>query len=108
LESPSQGDPQSGANLQNILNAAMQKLATNYDNVLTVRSSIGSRMNELTALDNTGTQNNLGYTKALSGLEDLDYYDASMKLSLRQMALQGATAAFQTIQNLSLFKMNSR
>jgi len=108
LESPSQGDPQSGANLQNILNSAMQKLATNYDNVLTVRSSIGSRMNELTALDNTGTQNNLGYTKALSGLEDLDYYDASMKLSLRQMALQGATAAFQTIQNLSLFKMNSR
>ncbi|CAM5190589.1 Flagellar hook-associated protein 3 FlgL OS=Castellaniella defragrans OX=75697 GN=HNR28_000415 PE=3 SV=1 [Castellaniella defragrans] len=108
LTSPSQGDAQSSASLHNVLNTAMQKLATHYDNVLTVRASVGSRMNELTALDNTGTQNNLGYTKTLSGLEDLDYYDASMKLSLRQMALQGASAAFQTIQGLSLFKMNSR
>lgn len=108
LSTPSQGNAQSTASLRNVLNSAMQKLSTNYDNVLTVRSSVGARMNELTALDNSGTQNNLGYTKTLSGLEDLDYYDASMKLSLRQMALQGATAAFQTIQNLSLFKMNSR
>ncbi|HEX7387891.1 MAG TPA: flagellar hook-associated protein FlgL [Castellaniella sp.] len=106
LQQPAQGDPQSAASMRNMLNTAMQKLSTNYDNVLTVRASVGSRMNELTALDDTGTQNNLGYTKTLSGLEDLDYYDASMKLSLRQMALQGAASAFQTIQGLSLFNMN--
>jgi flagellar hook-associated protein 3 FlgL len=106
LQSPSQGNDQATASLHNMINTAMQKLATNYDNVLTVRSSIGSRMNELTALDDTGTQNNLGYTKSLSDLEDLDYYGATMQLSLRQAALQGAASAFQVIQNLSLFNLN--
>lgn len=106
LQAPSQGDDQATAGLRNMINTAMQKLASNYDNVQTVRASIGARMNELTALDNTGTQNNLGYTKALSDLEDLDYYEATMKLSLRQMALQGAASAFQAIQGLNLFNMN--
>ena len=106
LQKPAQGDPQSAASLRNVLNTAMQKLATNYDNVLTVRASVGTRMNELTALDNTGAQSGLGYAKTLSGLEDLDYYDAFTKLSLRQMALQGAASAFQTIQGLNLFTLN--
>lgn len=108
LKAPVQGDDAAGARLRNALNTGMQRFATHYDNVLTVRASIGTRMNELAALGDTGTQRDLGYAKTLSGLEDLDYYDATMKLSLRRMALEGATAAFQTIQGLSLFNMGSR
>lgn len=107
LEQPSQGDSVSLAGLSNMLNTASQKLATLYDNVLTVRASVGARMNELTALENTGSQRNLGYAKALSNIEDLDYYEASTQLSLRKMALEGAGLAFQTIQSLSLFNRNS-
>jgi flagellar hook-associated protein 3 FlgL len=106
LNSPVEGDDQAIASLRNVLNTAMQRMATSYDNVLTVRASVGARMNELTALDNTGTQRNLGYAKALSDIEDLDYYEATTQLSLRKMALEGAGLAFQTIQGLSLFNRN--
>ncbi|MGX5660235.1 flagellar hook-associated protein FlgL [Castellaniella ginsengisoli] len=106
LEQPAQGDEQAQARLHNLMNTTSQTLATLYDNVLTVRASVGARMNELTALDNSGTQRNLGYAKALSGIEDLDYYEASTQLSLRKMALEGAGLAFQTIQGLSLFNRN--
>lgn len=105
LEAPSQGDAQATAQMRNVLNTSMQQLASNYDNVLTVRASIGARMNELQALDGSGSQRNLGFTKALSGLEDLDYYEASTQLSLRKIALEGAGLAFQTIQGLSLFNL---
>ncbi len=103
LNAPSQGDDKATAALYNVLNTAMQRMASSYDNVLTVRASVGSRMNELTALNNTGAQRNLGYAAALSGIEDLDYYEATTQLSLRKMALEGAGLAFQTIQGLSLF-----
>ena len=105
LNAPTQGDDQATANLRNILNTGMQQVATSYDNVLTVRASIGARMNELQALDDSGSQRNLGFTKALSGIEDLDYYEATTQLSLRKIALEGAGLAFQTIQGLSLFNL---
>jgi flagellar hook-associated protein 3 FlgL len=106
LEQPIQGDEQASAGLRNLMNTTSQTLATVYDNVLTVRASVGARMNELTALNDSGTQRNLGYAKALSDIEDLDYYEATTQLSLRKMALEGAGLAFQTIQGLSLFNRN--
>ncbi len=106
LNTPSSGDGQATAALRNVLNTTMQRVATSYDNVLTVRASVGARMNELTALDSSGSQRNLGYAQALSNIEDLDYYEASTQLSLRKMALEGAGLAFQTIQGLSLFNRN--
>ncbi|MGB7398949.1 flagellar hook-associated protein FlgL [Castellaniella sp.] len=108
LNAPSQGDAKATASLRNVLNTGMQQLASNYDNVLTVRASIGARMNELQALDGSGSQRNLGFAKALSGIEDLDYYEATTQLSLRKMALEGAGLAFQTIQGLSLFNLGSK
>lgn len=105
LDKPVSGTVGGPASLRNALNTAMQQLETGYDNVLTVRSSIGARMNELDAMDDVGAQQKLGYTKDLSRLEDLDYYDATMKLNLRKMALEGASLAFQTIQGLSLFNI---
>lgn len=106
LHTPISGDPAAQATLRNVLNTSIQRFATSYDNVLTVRSSVGTRMNEISALDTNGAQRNLGYATALSGLEDLDYYEATMQLNLRKMALEGASLAFQTIQGLSLFQMN--
>ncbi|WP_238927918.1 flagellar hook-associated protein FlgL [Achromobacter xylosoxidans] len=103
LDSPIAGDPVALAKLNNELATANKKLSTNYDNVQTVAASVGARMNELEALDATGTQKGLGYSKALSDLEDLDYYSGASQLALRQVALQAASAAFMTIQGSSLF-----
>ncbi|WP_419343152.1 flagellar hook-associated protein FlgL [Achromobacter sp. PD1] len=103
LDAPSSGDPVATAKLNNALATANKKLANTYDNVLTVQASVGARMNELDALDATGTQKGLSYSKSLSDLEELDYYQGASQLALRQVALQAASAAFMTIQGSSLF-----
>ena len=56
-------------------------------------------MNELEALDATGSQKGLSYTKSPSDLENLDYYSGASQLAFRQVALQAASAAFMTIQD---------
>ncbi|WP_315134878.1 flagellar hook-associated protein FlgL [Achromobacter marplatensis] len=103
LDAPSTGDPVATARLTNALATANKKLSNSYDNVLTVTASVGARMNELEALDATGTKKGLTYAKSLSDLEDLDYYAGASQLALRQVALQAASAAFMTIQGSSLF-----
>jgi flagellar hook-associated protein 3 FlgL len=103
LDAPSAGDPVATAKLNNALATANKKLANTYDNVLTVQASVGARMNELDALNSTGTQKGLSYSKSLSDLEELDYYQGASQLALRQVALQAASAAFMTIQGSSLF-----
>lgn len=108
LNAPITGDDTAQADLRNVLNSSIQRFATSYDNVLTVRASVGARMNEIEALDTNGTQRNLGYASALEDLEGLNFYEATMELNLRKMALEGASLAFKTIQGLSLFNVNGR
>jgi flagellar hook-associated protein 3 FlgL len=99
--------PEATAKFQNTLASAMQRLDINYNNVLTVRSSVGARLNELDALDANGALRNLNYRGQLSQLEDLDYYTASMQLELRKSALEAAALAFRKIQGTSLFNMGA-
>ncbi|CAB3651701.1 flagellar hook-associated protein FlgL [Achromobacter kerstersii] len=103
LDAPSNGDPVATARVTNALATANKKLSNSYDNVLTVNASVGARMNELEALDATGTKKGLTYAKSLSDLEDLDYYSGASQLALRQVALAAASSAFMTIQGSSLF-----
>lgn len=106
LEVPADGDPVAMARVVNMLSTVNQKLDINHDNILTVRASVGARLNELEALDANGEVRNLNYKDQLSKLEDVDYYQAISKLQLREMALQAAVSAFQSIQTTtSLFNM---
>src|SRR5690606_36940799 len=88
------------------LDSAMVDVDKIYNNVLSVRSSGGTRMNELSALDSSGSSRILDYKKQLSELEDLDYYTGITQLQLRTVALEAASAAFTKIQNTSLFNLN--
>lgn len=108
LNTPITGDAAAQTSLRNVLNSSIQRFTTSYDNVLTVQASVGARMNELESLDANGVQRNLGYVSALQDLEGLNMYEATMELSLRKMALEGASLAFKTIQSLSLFNINGR
>lgn len=103
LKQPTNGDAVAQAKQGNVLASVMQRLDVNYNNVLTVRASVGSRLNELDSIDANGSQRGLGYSQRISKLEDLDYYSASAQLQLRQAALQAATMAFQKIQSANLF-----
>jgi flagellar hook-associated protein 3 FlgL len=73
------------------------------DNVLTVRASVGARLQELDALDNVGEDRNLQYSQILSELQDLDYTQALTQLSQQQITLEAAQKSFVKTSGLSLF-----
>jgi flagellar hook-associated protein 3 FlgL len=102
LKTPTTNDPAAGARLANVLSTAMQKIDQNYDQLLTVRASVGTRMNEVSSLNTTGSQRALGYSQRLSDLEDLDLYTVSTQLQLRTATLQAAMDAFKLIQSTGL------
>ena len=108
LETSTSGDPVAQAKLQNVLNGAMQKIDVTYDNILTVRASVGARMNEVEALSDSAALQRLQIKSDISRLEDLDFYSAASQLELRRAGLEAASIAFQKIQATSLFAMNSR
>ncbi|PLC51910.1 flagellar hook-associated protein 3 [Pollutimonas subterranea] len=103
LELPIQDSPEAQAAFQNNLATAMQRLDVNYNNILTVRASVGARMNELDSIGATGSARALSYSSQLSKLEDVDYYTATTQLQLRSTALEAASLAFKKIQGLGLF-----
>lgn len=103
LEAPSSGDPVAGANLANALATASLKINLHLDNVLTVRASVGARMNELDALSDEGSNRSLNYRAQLSALQDVDYREAASLLSTQHVALQAAELAYMKTQGLGLF-----
>lgn len=92
------------ANLQNAIATGLRQNNNSLDNVLTVRASVGSRMNELDALDTIGSNRDLSNAKTLSDLTELDYASAITEYYQRQTALQGAQQSFMQIQQMNLFR----
>lgn len=74
------------------------------DNVLTVRAALGSRLQEIEALDGIGVDKGLQYSQILSELQDLDYTQALTQLSQQQFVLEAAHRSFVSTSGLSLFK----
>lgn len=91
------------AHLLNALSTANRKMTNAHDNVLTVRASIGSRLQELDALNTTGSNRVLLDKSHLSELQDLDYASAIAEFYQRQTALEATQKVFVKIQGLSLF-----
>lgn len=104
LNAPVQSDADR-ARLRNTLSTAGRELDNALDNVLSVRVSVGARLNELDVLDTMGGNRELSYEQTLSNLVDLDYSKAISEYSLRQVGLQAAQKAFVDIQQLSLFRL---
>ena len=87
----------------NDLGAQVSSLDRALDNVLRVRASVGSRLQELDSLSSAGSDLDLQYTTRISNLQDLDYAEAISNLSRNQMQLEAAQAAFVRVTSLSLF-----
>lgn len=102
LKTPTDTPAQQAA-LANVMNSVANELTNNLDNVLTVRASVGSRLNELDVIDAVGDNRALNYTASISQLIDLDYNAALSEYSLRQVGLQAAQKAFVDVQSMSLF-----
>ena len=71
--------------------------------VLGVMSSLGARQNTLQTTRELHIDSELYSRQALSDLRDLDYAEASTRLSMQTMILQAAQASFVRVTSLSLF-----
>lgn len=103
LKAPVDGDPGRQADVENTIATSMRELDNSLDNVLTVRASVGARLNELDVVDQVSNNRMLSYEQTRSDLVDLDYVEAISEYSLRQVGLQAAQKSFADIQGMSLF-----
>jgi flagellar hook-associated protein 3 FlgL len=85
------------------LSAAGENIDHALDTVLGTRASVGSRLQELDSLDESGSARNQQYADQLSSIQDLDYVKAISDLSQKQMMLTAAQQTTVKIQGLSLF-----
>ena len=91
------------ANLQNALSTANVKVTNAHDNVLTVLSSVGSRMSELDSLDTSGASRDLLDKGYLSDIQDLDPTAAISEFYQRQTSLQATQMTFAKLNSIALF-----
>ncbi|MBO9515982.1 MAG: flagellar hook-associated protein FlgL [Variovorax sp.] len=91
------------ANLQNALSTANVKVTNAHDNVLTVLSSVGSRMSELDSLDSSGESRTLLDKGYLSEIQDLDPVAAISEFYQRQTSLQATQMTFAKLNSIALF-----
>lgn len=85
------------------LGVAGQNIDNALNNVLSVRASAGSRLQELDTLDDAGSARDLQYADQLSAIQDVDYVKAVSELTQKQMQLQAAQQSFVKVSGLSLF-----
>jgi flagellar hook-associated protein 3 FlgL len=95
--------PGAQADVVNALSTANRKITNAHDNVLTVRTSVGSRLQELDALETTGADRTLYDKSYLSDLQDLDYASAIAEFYQRETALKASQQTFVSIQKIALF-----
>jgi len=104
LENPLDSDVDKAA-FANTLSTSSREMDNALDNVLTVRASVGSRLNELDTLDTVGSDRKISYAQTQSDLIDLDYTTAISDYVLRQVGLQASQKAFVDLQGTSLFDL---
>jgi flagellar hook-associated protein 3 FlgL len=85
------------------LSDGLNSLSQDLNNVLGIRATTGSRLNELTSLQTTGDQLGLQYKQTLSTIQDTDYTQAATNLAQQKLALQAAQQSFALVSKLSLF-----
>ncbi len=85
------------------LQSSISDLDNGLNQVLSVHVSVGQRMNENDAVKSSGQSTALQYDQTLSGLQDLDYAQATIDINKQSLGLQAAQQSFAKIQGLSLF-----
>lgn len=103
LESGSTSSQGTTTALANNVGFALTNLDQATENILRVRSVIGSRMTEVDSLSKVNEDLNLQYQQTLSQLQDLDYAKALSDLTRKQTDLEAAQKSFISSSKLSLF-----
>jgi flagellar hook-associated protein 3 FlgL len=83
--------------------AGISNIAQSIENVVRVRAQVGTRMNEIDALQTMSGDMSVQYQQSLSELQDVDYSKAITELTRRQAELEAAQQSFLRVSQLSLF-----
>lgn len=89
--------------LANSLHTGLNNLDNALNNILSTRSTLGLRLNEVDALQSSGDDLSLQFKQTLSGLQDVDYNKALSDLMQQQMGLQASQKSFAKVAGLSMF-----
>ncbi|MDP1558077.1 MAG: flagellar hook-associated protein FlgL [Nitrosomonas sp.] len=92
-----------GIKLTNGLNTALQNLQNDLDHILTVRASVGARLQEIDTLQGVGEDSAIQIQKNISHLEDVDYAEAISNMNQQQLFLEAAQKSFMIVSKLTLF-----
>ncbi|NAW64730.1 flagellar hook-associated protein FlgL [Photobacterium halotolerans] len=91
------------ANFRTEVNDTLAAIDTTFGNVLGAMTDMGGRHNNLDLMSDGHTDNKLFVDKVEGDLKNLDYAEASVRLSNYLSALQATQASFTKINDLSLF-----
>ncbi|AUY24901.1 MAG: flagellar hook-associated protein FlgL [Mixta calida] len=88
------------------LDKATRGLSNSLNNILAVRSELGTQLDELDKLDSLGADRSTLQATRMSGLVDVDYTKAISTYTMQQQALQASYKTFSDMSQMSLFQMN--
>lgn len=92
---------------QDAMDKTNRGLSNSLNNVLTVRSEIGTQLSELSTLDGQGGNRDVILSSEMSNLVDTDYTSAISSYTMQQTALQASYKTFTDMSKLSLFQLNA-
>jgi len=95
--------PGDAARLHNSVNRVLNDIDQAMENVLSVRSGVGVRLNTLDSQTNVNETQIINDNANLSSIRDIDYIKAVSDLNLQQVGLESAQKAYMQIQGLTLF-----
>lgn len=84
------------------ISSQVANVKANLNNVIALRSQIGSRISKVETLKNNMLDSKDSFSEMLSGTEDVDLADAVIKLNEHENVYQAALASANKIMNLSL------
>jgi flagellar hook-associated protein 3 FlgL len=96
--------PAAQAQLNNSIAGAVNGIDQALEHLQTVQSSVGARLNTITAQQSVATTQQTQLQQSITNIQGLDYASAITTLDSQNTTLSAAMQAFTQTQGLSLFK----
>lgn len=95
--------PESKAILAELVAKTLTNLENSVTSLVAVQSEVGARLNTLESSKELNLDVTLFSNTVLSEMQDLDYADATIQLSMQSFVLSAAQQSFAKVSQLSLF-----
>ena len=95
--------PESKAVLAKLVGKTLTNLENSITSLVAVQSEVGARLNTLESSKDLNLDVTLFSKTVLSDMQDLDYADASIQLSMQSFILSASQQSFAKVSQLSLF-----